>query len=78
MMLACYQLNILVAIFLMTLAVFPATSQIFPQNIYIIDFLFFYFFGPFLVLGPFQKRVNAPDVGAILKKKIGIRFHIKF
>ena len=41
-------------------------------------FLFFLFFGPFLVLGPLQKRVNAPNMGVILKKKIGIRFHIKF
>ena len=32
--------------------------------------LFFLYFGPFLVLGPLQKRVNAPNMGAILKKKI--------
>ena len=32
-------------------------------------FYFFLFFGPFLVLGPLQKRVNAPNMGAILKKK---------
>ena len=32
-------------------------------------FLLFLFFGPFLVLGPLQKKVNAPNIGAILKKK---------
>ena len=31
--------------------------------------LFFLFLGPFLVLGP-QKRVNSPNLGAILKKII--------
>ena len=33
-----------------------------------IFFIYFLFFGPFLVLGPLQKSVNAPNVGAILKK----------
>ena len=40
--------------------------------------MIFLFFGPFLVLGPLQKRANARNKGLILKKKIGIRFHIKF
>ena len=32
------------------------------------DFFILFIFGPFLVLGPLQKRVNAPNMGSILKK----------